>query len=279
MVDAPSTLKTSEDMAALAKLDEEGPANEAKPKALKLSELTAKENVLQPRTSSLMVAHRRSKDHVKTLAEAVKRTGQPLDPIIVGSFGKHWVVLDGHHRLEAYKAVKWKKPVPVTVANLKRRGMDRVREAMVLSAKANIKDKLAMSAHDKLDNGWRLTVLNPTLSKSEVAEITTLSPSTVGTMRAAKRALSEALSDEELAGMPWWIARDRWKGNQRKDSKEDHWQAREEAIRRICIHLGKVQQQVDPWDLARALERLYPHLLDELDDALGTLRGRIKTEF
>ena len=34
----------------------------------------------------------------------------------------------------------------------------------------------------------------------------------------------------------------------------------------------------EPWDLARALERLFPHLLEELDDALGTIRGRIKPE-
>lgn len=278
MVEPPSTRNTKDAMAELAKLDEDGPPLSSKPKALKLSDLVEKEDVLQPRTSSLMYARRRSQGHVKTLVEAVTRTGKALDPILIGSFGKQWVVLDGHHRLEAYKAAKWKGPVPVKVADLRGRGIDRVKEAMVLSAKSNVKDKLAMSPQDKLDAGWRFTVLNPTLSKREVAEITTLSTSTVGKMRVVRKKLGESESDEEMAGLPWWIAQQRSQGTERKDRKEDHWKAQEEKIRRICIHLQKVQQKVEPWDLALALERLFPHLLDELDDALGTLRGRIKPD-
>ena len=51
MIDAPSTRNTADAMEALAKLDDEGPAIALKPKSLKLSELQAAQDVLQPRTS------------------------------------------------------------------------------------------------------------------------------------------------------------------------------------------------------------------------------------
>jgi ParB-like chromosome segregation protein Spo0J len=270
MVEAPSTRETSEVIAKLIKLDESKPAPTTKPKLLQLRDIKEVPEVLQPRTSSLMYAQRQSQEHVKVLVAAIKRRKKPLDPITVVSFGDKWFALDGHHRLEAYRIAKWKAPVPVTVAALKRKGAKRVQEAMALSAASNVKDKLPMSRDDKLDVAWRLTALFPDMPKGQVAETASVSTATIANMRKALRALLNPAETnrDDLAGKQWRIARMRWEQKLGKEVDQSSSAQDERNITLIVKGLKDVIWKATGWQLVLALERTQPHLLEELEEAL-----------
>ena len=51
-------------------------------------------------------------DHIQTLANAIRDTGKPLDPILVFTVGDAFYVVDGHHRLAAYDTAQWRKVIP-----------------------------------------------------------------------------------------------------------------------------------------------------------------------
>lgn len=275
MVEAPSTYETADFIAKLIKLDESKPAPTSKPKALPLRDIKEVPAVLQPRTSSLMYAKRQSEDHVKVLVAAIKRSKKPLDPITVVSFGDKWFALDGHHRLEAYRAAKWNKLIPVKVADLKRRGTKRVQEAMALSTASNVKDKLPMSRDDKLDQAWRFTVLFPDMPKSSVADTTSVSTASISNMRKAAKALlnSEGTNRDDLASKQWRIARMRWEQKLGKALDQTSSAQDERNITLIVRGLKDVIWKATGWQLVLALERTQPHLLEELEEALQRRKG------
>jgi hypothetical protein len=54
-------------------------------------------------------------DHIQTLANAIRDTAKPLDPILVFAVGDAFYVVDGHHRLAAYDTAQWQKAIPARV--------------------------------------------------------------------------------------------------------------------------------------------------------------------
>jgi len=53
--------------------------------------------------------------HIGVLVHSLSISGPSLDPLLVFPAGSRYFVIEGHHRLAAYKAVKWDEPIPVEV--------------------------------------------------------------------------------------------------------------------------------------------------------------------
>lgn len=135
--------------------------------------------------------------HVNELTDAIK-AGRKLDRMIVlKRSDEDHVVIDGHHRFEAYKRMNVTKSVPVIV-----HVCDET-EAVKLALSENSKTKLPMTKEERQDAAWRLVCSDYGLSKAETAKSTGVSERTVANMRKARKEL------EEL-GHPvpeqWWQA-------------------------------------------------------------------------
>ena len=274
MVDSPDTGKTLDDIEKLVALDASGkvPAT-AKPKALRLRDIEEVPSVMQPRTSSLLYEKGQSDEHVDGLVKALKRSKGPLDPIVVASFGDLWVALDGHHRLAAYKALKWSKPVPVSVLELKLRGRERVQEAMLASAGLNHKDKLRMTPKDKTNQAWRMTVGFPDLSKERVVSATGVSQTTVANMRKARDVLLNKKQTNRawLMSQQWFIARRSWLEKIGKPSTSGALGPNEERLILIIARgLKDITAELTGAVLLEALSRTrtQPGFFEDLESAL-----------
>lgn len=124
-----------------------------------------------------------------------------LDPIIVWWDGKGWACVDGHHRMAAYRengADKW-HTIPVEVFE------GTLEAALVLSAKANTRDKLQMGVQEKTGAAWRMVVATD-MSKTQIADASGISERLVAYMRSAKVKL-KAKGTAGLEDMRWDAAR------------------------------------------------------------------------
>lgn len=170
-------------------LEKGSPAPKMRTKELPLDAIRMRHSVFQPREFEDTA---RSEDHVRALVDAIKiEPGNRLDPITVWWSGKHWTVLNGHHRVLAYararksgfkqhqpdgrKTADWMVPVRYFEGTLQ--------EALIEATRTNSKNQLSMTKDEKLNRGWRLTVLFPELSKAQVAGACKISPRTVANMR------------------------------------------------------------------------------------------------
>lgn len=137
--------------------------------------------VFQPRLLSGWELSR-SADHVDNLVEAIKGNPQhQLDPITVWSSGKNYRVIDGHHRLEAYRrAAKEPKYKAETIPVIVFEGS--LNRAIAEAAKGNAKDKLPMTREDKLNAAWRMSI-DGGVSRKDVWKYTGASTGSVSAMR------------------------------------------------------------------------------------------------
>jgi hypothetical protein len=154
---------------------------------LPLGDIRTATSVFQPRLGD--GARGEAEAHVSALADAIRsRKDHRLDPIIVWWSGKHWRVIDGHHRLVAYNQVSNpsqekasrrcipidRVPVEIFVGSLQ--------EAMARATIENSKDKLRMTKKDKLERAWRFTALGQ-MTIPEIANATCVAERTVSNMR------------------------------------------------------------------------------------------------
>jgi hypothetical protein len=141
------------------------------------------------------------KGHIASLAEAIgKNPENPnyLDRITVWWGGDRWYVIDGHHRLDAYRERGVHKAIPAKVFS------GSLDEAMAHSGAANSRDKLPMSKDDKLAFAWRLT-LTTGLSKSRISRACAISVGTIHNMRAVRDKLMADTENtvEDLLSEGW----------------------------------------------------------------------------
>ena len=251
-------------MLDLMALDAKGVRSGPKPQALELDDITVMDALFQPRESSLLFRAGASADHVKELARVVTQ-GRLLAPLVVTAFGSAWVLLDGHHRHQAYLEANYKKPVPVLVAECRLRGESRVRWAATTSVELNSRDKLAMSPRDKMEAAWRLTVLEAG-SKKEIMRASNASISSIANMRQTRSVLLESGREpEELTGMTWRDAK--WARhcleNEDRGERPEYRDARlGQLIVGLSAHVTKTAPPLDL--LLDALEEVRPGLLQDL---------------
>lgn len=265
---------------ALAALEREAIARteQANVELLSLKEINTAVEVFQPRNVEANL--QRSDAHIKGLTEAIQ--GKPtsvLDAIIVWWSGKAWYVIDGHHRLEAYKRAAGKgkakpKDIPVEVF----RGS--LQEAIRQASRLNCRNKLEMTKADKLERAWMLTCMEEGSSKAEISEATGVSDRTVATMRRKKADLLKVNPQRNLLGLTWEEAK---RGEQR--TLDEDWlerQAREWSSRLVKTFGNKLIDQ--PEIAARAIQmysdrlplelvRFFPEARQEADQEENDLRA------
>jgi ParB-like nuclease domain len=137
-------------------------------------------------------------DHIQTLANAIRDTAKPLDPILVLSAGDKFYVVDGHHRLAAYYTAGWTKLIPVTV------GDGTLEGAADAALRANIRDKLPMSRNEKREAAWTLGKREPPATREWIASETAVSTSSIDGMRKVLKSLRANGADAQIiAGMTY----------------------------------------------------------------------------
>jgi hypothetical protein len=80
-------------------------------KRLPLDRIHVAEEVFQWRLATEDVGGKTG--HTLVLAQALEDNKKGLDPLVVWWGGSRFYLIEGHHRLAAYRTAKWSKPVPV----------------------------------------------------------------------------------------------------------------------------------------------------------------------
>lgn len=184
--------------------------------AIRVSDIETMPTVFQPReflTNTGASDTKHIKDLVKLLGD--KDGGEDLDPILVLPLGYKAVVLDGHHRLEAYKQLG-KKEISVKVFD------GHPKEALLASAKENSKVRLQMSSAQRSQAAWELVSLfnkeGERFTREAIIGATGVGRGTVRTMRAV---LKELLEDGGPIDREWRFAKYGTKEMQRDESFDD----------------------------------------------------------
>jgi hypothetical protein len=153
------------------------------------------------------------------MIRSLKETGEPLERILVFPAGGKFFVMDGHHRIDAYRTVKWKEDIPVEVFQ------GTLEEAHIEALRRNSYNKLSMTKREKSEAAWQL-VKEGKCSRPAIVRLTTVSPRTVNYMRSTWKMLVDAEGLGEAQGYNWRKALNY--GSQTKPQlEEDDWKDRE----------------------------------------------------
>jgi hypothetical protein len=202
------------------------------------------------------------KPHIAGMVVALTGSGvADLDPLTVLRVGSRAILIDGHHRLAAYKSAK-RSDAPV------RYFTDSPKAALVSLGQENRKTKLTMSSSEKSEWAWRL-VCSEMYSKSEECRASGASDGTVGAMR---RALKELKAKGEPIPSTWKSVKvQQFNGEEGAQAQATEWANRLTTAFGHAKNLastGKKQMLRDAIVLAwgpRFAEDLTHLLADELD--------------
>lgn len=194
--------------------------------------------------------------HASTLEEVLAR-GEELARIDVWhSPEDELVILDGHHRREAYERAGWARKVPVRIHHCSEA------EAQLVTVADNGKARLGLSREEKSNWAWRMVCEHPDVTVKEVARCS-VSERTVKSMRKVKKLLLEA---EEEFPSSWAEARWRalngdvdgeWTDAMREQRREERKAKLRERIRA---------------DLALAAERDTEAAIEVVQEIMGKQR-------
>jgi hypothetical protein len=206
---------------AMRELETEAAAPKARPAfangeltSLPLRQISKRTAVFQPR--SLLGNLSADEEFVRGLVKVLRTNkGEPLDAITVWYGGRRFYVIDGHHRLDAYKRHHGNAHVMIPCVEFKGTFI----EAMELAGRANHKNKLAMTQDDRLNFAWRLVCIGERTAK-RVQEASGVSERIVWTMRKKLKELLEQNKDpHQLGGEKWRHIRD---GQQFEGDMDDY---------------------------------------------------------
>lgn len=149
---------------------------------LPITEIQTMEALFQPRQCDDETS--KSGAHLGELLRALKARGS-LEPIVVLKAGGEWWVVDGHHRLEAYRrkaAEQSGRGKRLTYIPVKVLSAETLADAFDVSVEGNSQDRLNMTKEEKLEAAWQRVLLG-VASASRISEVTSISERTVCTMR------------------------------------------------------------------------------------------------
>ncbi len=197
-----------------------------------------------------------------------------MDPMTIFWTGNGWAVIDGHHRLRAYRATDWRDDVPVKVFT------GSLDEAMGYAGKLNSGEKLPMSNSEKKALAWKLTTCTK-LSKECVRLASGMSDGFLSHMRRIHAILlkEKSLAAEGVAAMSWHDAQKQAAGEapEKEVIDRDAWieEKAQEMANRILKAIGKQGQQKHEV-FARALEIYDSRLPDALREFWDDERGEVE---
>jgi hypothetical protein len=258
------------------------------PKTLPLDDIGIIAELFQPR--DMRHDQLQSTYHIETLAKAIDASkNHTLDPISIWWTGDSWVVIDGHHRIDAYKLHQenLKEPGP---RQGRRKHMSDKREASLVmqvpvavfdgtileatlhSTAANSQDKLAMSKDSKLTRAWQLvTVEWDELSLQSIAKCCAIHNRSVSNMRAVWRKAKNTCNTAQLGELRLlsWRQAQHWD----KDAEKTTWgdkevEAETNRLRDILIKTFGKTLLFKAAMFAEALERYSPALAVEIGKRL-----------
>ncbi|MDO6385270.1 hypothetical protein [Uliginosibacterium sp. 31-12] len=149
-----------------------------------------------------------SKMHSAELAKVITATGAALDPVLIFWTGQGWVCVDGHHRLDAYRAAKWGgREVPVEALGAE----VSIDEAITEAVRRNSKASLVLSKGERMAAAWRL-VIGTGVSKQGIVRATGVADGTVANMRRVSKQLLTQHPARDLSGTRWEAAQREAKG-------------------------------------------------------------------
>jgi hypothetical protein len=156
---------------------------------LKPTEVEMRPTLFQPREFTYG-AHTTDKPYVRKLEGEIRKVGE-LDPPLVIQLGKAWVCVDGHHRIEAYKNLKWPNEIKCEWF------LGTPHEAVDAAMRRNRTIKLEVPIEDRQEQAWKRTLLGWG-SKKQVQQLCGVSEGVVAQMRRIKaRAANNKGSDFE----------------------------------------------------------------------------------
>ncbi|MCB9948196.1 MAG: ParB N-terminal domain-containing protein [Rhodospirillaceae bacterium] len=226
----------------------EGSAPDPLPERLPTSAIETMPALFQPRQID--------EQHLGKLRRAVGVHGE-LEPILILQAGSSPIVIDGHHRLEAYRWAGVEEPVPV------RYFYGSLEEAILEGGQANSKDKLPMTTQQRMDYAWRLVLLDH-YSYSQMVNASGVSKSQLANMRKVLRRLGREATQYER----WWQAKGAADGNAMSGWQQDDIETWKDAqadnyAERLGKHFG-TKLANNPEIAAMALVRHFGRKLDEL---------------
>ena len=236
------------------------PGREDRPERLRLDEITLLPVAFNVRCEESLAEH-----HLTTLSKLLKST-QDLDQVTVMVIGSRFILIDGHHRHEAYRRSPDRRDIPVRYFE------GTPEEAVLEAARANTRAVLPMDNGQRQDLAWRLT-LSGLYSKRQIAEASGVSHAQVAIMRKVVKTLGEQAHDFDK----WWQARRAADGKCDEDmTEEDREMWIEEQAQAYADRLARefsTKLARNPEIAARALEHYFgrklPDLLKELLDRTG----------
>ncbi len=195
--------------------------------------------------------------HADKLALHLRDPEADLDPITVLHVNGQNIVIDGHHRLKAYKKVKTKN-VPV------RYYPKSPVEALVEAGRDNVKDRLQMSPAEKSQRAWDLVRSGVELTGKQIQQASGRSARLVASMRQKLKECQKAGKD-----VP-----ERWAEVWRGDEEWGSWE-REDVTAQVMEWAERLRQNFPPLDnsgaaymFARAIAECWPKRAEDIARAL-----------
>ncbi|ARP62593.1 hypothetical protein A9K65_003730 [Mesorhizobium sp. WSM1497] len=218
---------------------------------LALADITLMPVLFQPRGIS--------EKHIGDLARAIQNFGQ-VEPVTVLAVGRKAVLVDGHHRIEAYKKAGKTDCIPV------RYFKGTPEEAVLEAGQANSKVKLPMTPAERQNYAWRLVLIGQ-FSKAKIAEATGVSAAQVANMRVVLRKLGEAAVEHGS----WLQARFAAKGPRDAFSEDDLEQWKQDKADEMADRLARTfatalldNPEITAMALASYFGRRLPEVVAEL---------------
>lgn len=192
---------------ARARLMAEGaggdPPRPAGPARLTLADLHEVPEVFQTRHE--LVSMTRFPDTVARLCRLI-RDGTTLDAMTVWWSGARWIVLEGHHRSEAYRQdaerqgialADYAVPVAAFTGTLD--------EAEKEAGRDNFKVRNATSDTERQERAWKLMVSGSETSPTAIAKATGISRTQADRMRKKKaELLAQGMTSDDMLDQGWW---------------------------------------------------------------------------